>query len=90
MKKDSQDQALFEHLTSHWGISQHHARNLVVEVLNYFNETIDSYVRRRHQELQASGLSNASIYQQLMTEVDQRRFRSTALSERQIRRIIYG
>jgi hypothetical protein len=66
------------------------ARRIVNEVLSFLDETPQAYVRRRHLELQAAGMANASIFPQLIDELDRLRFRATGYSERQIRRIIYG
>jgi hypothetical protein len=40
--------------------------------------------------MQAEGLSNPEIFAQLQAELAQWRFRPPELTERQIRRIIYG
>ncbi len=66
------------------------AHRVVREIIGYLQETPEAYVRRRHRALQSEGLSNAAIFQQLMHELSAWRFRAPALSERQIRRMIYG
>jgi hypothetical protein len=66
------------------------AHRVVREIMGYLQETPEGYVRRRHHELQMQGRSNAAIYQQLMLELSAWRFRAPSLSERQIRRMIYG
>lgn len=66
------------------------ARRVVDEVLAYMDETAEDFIRRRHLALQSQGHSNADIFARLAVEVSQRRFRADELSERQIRRIIYG
>jgi hypothetical protein len=47
-------------------------------------------VRRRHLAMQGEGLSNPEIFARLQAELAQWRFRTPELTERQIRRIIYG
>ena len=64
--------------------------NVVVEILAYYRETPESFVRRRHLELRQQGHSNSSIYTTIKLEMDQRVFATEPHSERQIRRIIYG
>jgi len=65
-------------------------RRVVDEVLAFMDETAEDFIRRRHLALQSLGLPNARIFVQIAQELEQRRFRAPPLSERQIRRIIYG
>ena len=71
-------------------LSPAEASRVVNEVSAYFDETIDDFIRRRHLALQAQGQSNSEIFAQIASELGQRRFRSPAYTERQIRRVIYG
>jgi hypothetical protein len=71
-------------------LSPQEARRLVDEVVSFFDEAPEAFVRRRHRALQAEGLSNAAIFVQLKRELAQRRFRCLEYTDRQIRRIIYG
>lgn len=66
------------------------AHKVVDEVLAFMDETPEDFVRRRHLALQSQGLANARIFEQIAAELAQRRFRAPELSERQIRRIVYG
>lgn len=66
------------------------ARRVVDEVMAFFDETPDAFIRRRHLALQSEGLSNTAIFARLTAELAQGRFRAPEYSERQIRRIIYG
>lgn len=81
---------LLEHLSLHCGVDQHTAARLVAEVVNYFDEPVSQFVQRRHAELQREGHSNSEIFSRLQHELENRLFSVPALSERQIRRIIYG
>ena len=47
-------------------------------------------MRRRHAELRRRGHRNAEIWRLLAAELPTRRFRADELSERQLRRIVYG
>ncbi len=71
-------------------LSREEATHLVDEVLSFLDESLEDFVRRRHRELQREGGSNPRIFAQVAAEVGQRRFRVRSLSERQIRRMIYG
>ncbi len=90
MKADTPNHELFQYLSRTRGISLIEAAKLVDEILSYFHETRDTFIQRRHRELQATGISNSKIYQQIQSELDSRRFSTTLISERRIRRAIYG
>jgi hypothetical protein len=47
-------------------------------------------VRRRHRELQARDHRNAEIWTVIAAELTARPVRAGAVSERQLRRIVYG
>ena len=66
------------------------ATRVVHEVLGFMDDTPEDFIRRRHRALQSAGCSNSEIFSRIATELAQRRFRASELSERQIRRIIYG
>jgi hypothetical protein len=65
-------------------------RRLEEEFRALSSQTLEEFVLVRHRELQKLGLRNEAIYRQLQAECELRRYRSPALSERQVRRIIYG
>ena len=82
---------LIQHLCNNSAVSRLEAIKLIDEVREYFNETVEDYVSRRHQELKLElGLSNPQIYQRIEDEIKQMVFASRPLSQRQIRRLIYG
>ncbi|MCB1755860.1 MAG: hypothetical protein KDJ38_10080 [Gammaproteobacteria bacterium] len=81
---------LLDHLCRIRALSRQEALHLIEEILAFYNESLEDFVARRHRELQASGYSNPAIYSAIGRELDQRRFPAPPLSERQIRRMIYG
>ena len=81
--------ALLDHLEG-TGVSRGQAARLVDEVLAYFSETPEEFVRRRHRELQADGVANSVSFGVIAAELAQRRVAGPKLSQRQIRRVIYG
>jgi hypothetical protein len=83
-------EALLEHLERTTRLSQAEAARVVAEVLQFFNESLEEFVGRRHAELQNEELKNADIYARIRTELRARRFAAPVLSERQIRRMVYG
>jgi len=86
----SELQDLIAYLVRTTSLSPRDATRVVGDVLAYLSETPEEYIRRRHLALQAEGLANAEIFARIVAEVGQLRFRAPELSERQIRRIIYG
>ncbi len=63
---------------------------VIAEVVAHHGETIERYVRRRHRELQANGQHNAAIWSIVRRELTARVVAPPILSERQLRRIVYG
>lgn len=82
--------SLLDHLMHTSGLRRSEARRLVEEVISFCGETPEAFVVRRHRELQAEGMRNRAIYTMLAAEMDAWRFRAPRLSERQLRRIVYG
>jgi hypothetical protein len=82
-------EALIDHLTRS-GLRRGEATRVVAEVLEHFSETTEEFVRRRHRELQRRGLANSESFAAIAEELAARRVAAPALSERQIRRIVYG
>ena len=66
------------------------AARLVGEVVHCFSESVEDFVRRRHRELQTSGHNNQEIFEHLRHELARRRFPAPQLTERQLRRVVYG
>lgn len=66
------------------------AARVVLDVLAYFDETAEEFVRRRHRELRSRGLTNTAIFQQIADELPHRAVAPPELSLRQLRRIVYG
>lgn len=81
---------LVVHLVRSTPLSAGEATRVVAEVLGYFAEPVPEFVRRRHAELQGSGLTNDRIFAALRVELATRRFAPPPLSVRQLRRIVYG
>ena len=82
--------SLLDHLIHAGGLRRSEARRIVEEVIGFYDETPEAFVVRRHRELQAEGMRNRAIYTKVAAELEGWRFRVPRLSERQIRRIVYG
>ncbi|MER5867381.1 hypothetical protein [Kitasatospora sp. NPDC002040] len=81
---------LLAHLTRTTPLGPGEAARVIAEVLAYFSESTEEYVRRRHGELQARGLTNEKIFARLAGELTARRVAAPELTARQLRRIVYG
>ena len=81
---------LLSHLERTTRLTRAEATRVVGEVLEYFSEPLEQFVARRHNELQVEELKNAQIFAQIAEETARRRFAAPPLTERQIRRMIYG
>lgn len=80
------------HLARTTGLSGVDARRVLDEVVALLaSETVEGFVVRRHRELKdTEGQRNDTIYRRIADEVASRPFATTPLTERQIRRVIYG
>jgi hypothetical protein len=90
MLSGSNIEDLLDHLTRSTRLSRAEAEKVVADVLAYFAESTEEFVTRRHGELQAESLRNPQIFARIAAEVRERRFAVEELTERQIRRLIYG
>jgi hypothetical protein len=81
---------LVAHLTRSTPLTENEAERVVAEVLDWFAEPVADFVRRRHRELAARGLTNDRIFAAVGAELPGRLFPAPPLSARQLRRIVYG
>ena len=81
---------LVTHLVRTSPLSQSEAARVVAEVLGYFGESAEEFVRRRHRELKAGGLTNERAFALIAAELPARRVTPPLLSLRQLRRVVYG
>ena len=87
---DSFPQDLARYLAASTGLSQPTVVRVIADVATYFDETVEEFVRRRHAELRQRQRKNEEIWPLIEAELRQRRFAAPGLSERQLRRIVYG
>jgi len=81
---------LVAHLAHTSPLSPGEAARVVAEVLGYFGESIPEFVRRRHRELKAGGLTNEQVFALIAAELPARRVVPPQLTLRQLRRLVYG
>lgn len=84
------DPALVERVVASTGLSRGEAARLVEDVLAFHAEPVEDYVRRRHAELKTYGAHNPEIFRRLSQELTGRVVAAPRLTERQLRRIVYG
>jgi polyhydroxyalkanoate synthesis regulator phasin len=84
------DNALVDHLVAGTGLTPAEARRVVEDVVAFYAEPVEEYVRRRHLELKTYGARNDEIFALIATELGERVVAAPQLSERQLRRIIYS
>ncbi|SNS33585.1 hypothetical protein SAMN05216276_1007221 [Streptosporangium subroseum] len=81
---------LIAHLARTSALGPGEAARVVADVLAYFSEPVEEFVRRRHAELRTKGLVNEEIFPRVAVELATRRVAAPELSLRQLRRIVYG
>ncbi len=84
------DQRLVQHVMASTGLDAAEAGRVIDDVIAFHAEPVEVYVRRRHGELRLRGTRNAEIFTRLRQELATRVVAAPDLSERQLRRIIYG
>ncbi len=81
---------LLRHLTATTGLSTSEAARVVDDVVAYFTDPVEEVVRRRHRDLQTRGVKNVQIFATIAAELEHRPVAPAPLSQRQLRRIVYG
>jgi hypothetical protein len=90
-RQDQQpDQDLARYLAASTGLPLSTAARIIADVNAYYDETVEDFVRRRHAELKRKNRKNDEIWPEIAAELHRRRFVAADLSERQLRRLIYG
>ncbi|MEN8181205.1 MAG: hypothetical protein ABFS46_01575 [Myxococcota bacterium] len=89
MRSDALD-ALLQHLERSTRLSPGEATRVVAEVVAFFSESTEEFVARRHAELRRERLTNPAIFLRIAEELAARRVAAPQLTQRQLRRIVYG
>ena len=87
---DAYPEELVRHVAGSTGLPETIATRVLADINAYFSETVEAYVRRRHAELQDANWKNDEIWPLVAAELRTRRFAAPELTERQLRRIVYG
>ena len=86
----SVDRELVSLLSESTGLSAGEAARVTSEVLAWYREPVEVYVRRQHAHYQMYGKKNDEIFRLIAAELAGRLVAAPELSERQLRRIVYG
>ena len=86
----AEDEELVDHLVRSGVLRRGEAVRVVAEVVAYFSETAEEFVRRRHRELREGGSRTRRASRGSRRSCGRGPWPRRALSERQVRRIIYG
>lgn len=84
------DPEIVMHVAASVGLTPAEAGRVVDDVLAWYREDADSFVRRRHADLQSQGVRNAQAFDRIAVELGDRLVAAPRLSLRQLRRIVYG
>lgn len=90
MPEPEADAEIVAYLTRSCALSPAEAARVVADVLGFFSEVPEEFVRRRHRELKERGLTNDQAFGRIAAEIPRRRYAPPAFSLRQLRRIVYG
>jgi hypothetical protein len=84
------DMDLVGRVSESTGLSEAEATRVIADVVDYYAESAADFVRRRHARLRALGLKNDEIFATIRAELSHRVVAPPDLSERQLRRLVYG
>jgi hypothetical protein len=84
------DRDLIDRVAASSGLTPAEAARVVEDVLAWYREPVDDYVRRRHAYHKLYGRRNPEIFALIADELADRLVAAPSLTERQLRRIVYG
>ena len=84
------DPALVARIVASTGLPAAEAARVVEDVVAFHAESVEDFVRRRHAHLKTYGARNEQIFARIAEELAGRVVAAPDLTERQLRRIVYG
>lgn len=84
------DEEIVRRVAETSGLSEAEATRVVDDVIAWYAEPVEQFVRRRHAHHQTYGKRNDAIFDLVAAELAARVVAAPELSARQVRRIIYG
>ena len=86
----SAESELVQRIVASTGLTASEAARVIDDVVAFHAEPVEAYVRRRHAQLKTYGARNPEIFARIAAELADRVVAAPALSERQLRRLVYG
>jgi hypothetical protein len=84
------DPALVAHVVATTSLTPGEAARVVEDVIAFHAQPVEDYVRARHASLKTYGAKNPEIFARIAEELAHRVVAAPDLSERPLRRIVYG
>ena len=84
------DPALVSHVVATTSLTPGEAARVIDDVIAFHAQPVEDYVRSRHAHLKTYGAKNPEIFALIAGELEQRVVAAPGLTERQLRRIVYG
>lgn len=84
------DRDLIDRVAGSAGLTPAEAARVVEDVLAWYREPVEEYVRRRHAYHRLHGKRNPEIFELIAGELASRLVAAPSLSQRQLRRMVYG
>jgi len=84
------DPELVARIAASTGLTEAESSRVVEDVLAFHAESVEEFVRRRHTHLKTYGAKNPEIFAAIAEELAGRVVAAPDLTERQLRRIVYG
>ncbi|MDQ3484731.1 MAG: hypothetical protein M3445_04890 [Actinomycetota bacterium] len=84
------DLELVNRVVASTGLTEAEAVRVIDDVVAFHSEPVADYVRRRHAELKTYGAQNLEIFARIGAELADRVVAAPELTERQLRRLVYG
>ncbi|WP_425576873.1 hypothetical protein [Nocardioides conyzicola] len=84
------DPDLVARIAASTGLTASEAARVVEDVIAFHAEPVEDYVRRRHAQLKTYGAKNPEIFARIAAELADRVVAAPDLTERQLRRLVYG
>ena len=84
------DPVIVDRIVTSTGLTAAEAARVVEDVVAFHAERVEDYVRRRHAHLKTFGAKNPDIFARIAEELADRVVAAPELTERQLRRLIYG
>jgi hypothetical protein len=84
------DPELVDRISTSTGLSPAEATRVIEDVVAFHAEPVEEFVRRRHAHLKTHGARNPEIFARIAEDLAGRVVAAPPLTERQLRRIVYG